>query len=168
MPFFLSNSNFKIIVSLALSVAFFQACSSAEKVSEKNSEVDAKPVVSFDPTWYNKLEPNSIDSVQISSSAFVQATMVTFATDIAKNEAKKLLSKYTDDYVEGLRKANDTQEWNASRLIALRRFVNSYVYENAKVLNETSAETKLGFYAWMQLGIDRVAFDKELNEGFGL
>jgi|GEM_PF-2147230 hypothetical protein len=168
MPFYFKNFTIKPFLSLLLFVGIFQACSSSQKVAENTLTPTVAPKNTFDPSWYNNLERTRIDSAQISVSVFVQASNILTANELSTREAKKELSLVVDDYVERIRKNKEEQSWDASKLIALRRFVNTYVYDNAAVTNESSKPAELGFYAWKQASIDKVAFDKELAQKFNL
>jgi hypothetical protein len=168
MPFNFSKSLTKLALSILLFAGIFQACSSAEKVTDTKDAKTVEPKESFDPSWHNVTEPISIDSSVISVSVFIQATSEEVARETARDEVRKALSKSVDDYTEKIRRSNDSQEWSASQLIALRRFVDSYVKENIVLTDEFMKDAELGLYFWQRAEINKVAFDQELAAKFKL
>lgn len=168
MPSLKNFQNVASLVTALFLIGLFQACSSTERITEKAVTVAEEPKNTFDPVWFDNINPTKIDSSSISASVFVQAATSEAANEVASIEAKKALSLAVDNYVERLRKNSESQDWIAARLIALRRFVDSFVLSNATISNELQKPTEVGFYTWMQARIDKLAFDKELNDKFGL
>lgn len=168
MPHFKKFQNVATFLTALILMGFIHACSSTENISVKAETSVVEPKNTFDPIWFDNINPTKIDSNSISASVFVQATTSEAANEVASIEAKKALSLATDNYVERLRKNNEEQQWSAAQLIALRRFVDTYVLTNATISNEFQRAADLGFYTWMQARIDKLAFDEVLSQKFSL
>lgn len=168
MPFNFAKNAIKSTVFLLILFGFFQACSSSEQIVNTTPTKVEPEKNRFDPLWYDLQSPSIIDSIQIAAAVFVQATNETLATELAQNEVKKALAKTVDDYAEQVRRNKSADEWDASKLITLRRFVYSYVMENLTIVNSSTKQAEIGFYAWSQASIDKIAFDQLLTEKFSL